>query len=207
MKTLVIALLALMLMWTVPSTAQATTLFTDNFNTENGGVGVLNYSGFSQWSVSGGAVDLIGNGFFDFYPGNGLYVDLDGTMLQAGLSTSTPIPLITGTYTLQFALGGSQRGDTNTVQVTFGAFYSESFVLASSDPLNLITRTFSVTGPGSASLTFKNNGGDNVGAILDNVRLDSVETLPPAVPEPASMTLITLGLACIGMVRRKAIGR
>src|SRR5579862_1829881 len=63
-------------------------LLNDNFNTENGGVGQLNYTGFDNWNVSG-AVDLIGNGFFDFYPGNGLYVDMNGSP-GPGTMTSRP---------------------------------------------------------------------------------------------------------------------
>ena len=55
--------------------ANAGVIFSDNFNAENGGTGVLNYNSFNNWTVTDGTVDLIGNGFFDFYPGNGLYVD------------------------------------------------------------------------------------------------------------------------------------
>ena len=44
------------------SPASADTLFVDNFNTENGGAGVLNYTGFANFGVLGGTVDLIGNG-------------------------------------------------------------------------------------------------------------------------------------------------
>ena len=45
----------------------------------------LNYNSFSQFSVTNGTVDLIGNGFFDFYPSQGRYVDLDGSTGNAGL--------------------------------------------------------------------------------------------------------------------------
>jgi len=51
------------------SAAQAGTIdaLTDNFATENGGAGTLNYFGFNNFTVSAGSVDLIGNGFFDNY--------------------------------------------------------------------------------------------------------------------------------------------
>ena len=65
----------------------AAVIFSDNFDGENGGVGALNYTGFANFSVSNGLVDLIGNGFFDFLPGNGLYVDLDGSTSDAGVLT------------------------------------------------------------------------------------------------------------------------
>ncbi len=45
---------------------------------------MLNYAGFANWDVLDGFVDLIGNGFFDLLPGNGLYVDLDGSTGDAG---------------------------------------------------------------------------------------------------------------------------
>jgi hypothetical protein len=198
MKKLPAALIGLMLILCAPA-IQAAVVFSDNFNAENGGTGVLNYNGFANWSVSGGTVDLIGNGFFDFYPGNGLYVDLDGSTSRAGLLTSSPaFSLAAGSYTLQFALGGSQRGDSNTVRVVLGSLYSESFTLASADPLTLITRTIVVGGPTSASLDFQNSGGDNLGAILDNVSLSTT-----GVPEPAGITLMALGLTGLGMIRRR----
>lgn len=113
----------------------------DNFNGENGGVGVLNYGGFANWTVGSGTVDLIGNGFFDFYPGNGLYVDLYGSTSDAGVLTSMALNLGPGTYTLQFVLAGSTRGDTNSVNVSLGALFNETFTLASSDPFAIVTRT------------------------------------------------------------------
>ena len=47
-------------------------------------VGALNFTNFPQWTVGDGAVDLIGNGFFDFIPGNGLYLDLGGSASNGG---------------------------------------------------------------------------------------------------------------------------
>ena len=41
--------------------SQAGVIFEDNFDSENGGVGALNYNGFDNWSVASGTVDLIGN--------------------------------------------------------------------------------------------------------------------------------------------------
>jgi len=75
-------------------TSHASVLYFDDFNAEHGGAGTLNFTGFSKgWAVTKGSVDLIGNGFYDFFPGNGLFIDLDGTTGHAGTLTSTRLHL------------------------------------------------------------------------------------------------------------------
>ncbi len=70
MKRLILALTLVVGAW--PATSQAAPLFFDDFNSENGGAGQLNYTGFQKWDVlPGGGVDLIplpagGNGPYDF---------------------------------------------------------------------------------------------------------------------------------------------
>ena len=156
-----------------------TVVFTDNFNMENGGVGALNYFGFANWTVSDGTVDLIGAGTqWDFYPGNGLYVDLDGSTEQAGTMTSTTLALGPGNYELTFDLGGSQRpyyDDGNTVDVSVEI------------------------GAQNINLVFHNEGGDDVGAILDNVTVSTT-----GVPD-GGLTVALLGGALVGLqaLRRK----
>jgi hypothetical protein len=175
--------------------SKATTIFSDNFNTENGGHGVLNYNSFAKWSVKNGTVDLIGNGFFDFFPGNGLYVDLDGTSLHAGTMRSIGISVAPGDYILSFYLAGSQRGDFNTVHVNVsGGLASSTYGLASNVPLTLETMSFTVLAPTKINLRFRNDGGDNIGAILDNVNLNLVS----AVPDSGS-TIVFLWIAMIGL--------
>lgn len=72
--------------------------------------GALEYDAFTYWDVTGGTVDLLGNGFFDFLPGNGLYVDLIGVSGSNGsLVTKTAIALTSGhTYSLTAWLAGNQ---------------------------------------------------------------------------------------------------
>jgi hypothetical protein len=180
---------------------KATTIFSDNFNAEHGGIGALNYNAFANWSVSGGTVDLIGSpGFFDFFPANGLYVDLDGTSFQAGTLTSIGIPVTPGNYFLSFLLAGSQRGDFNTVHVNVsGGLASSTYSLNSDTPLTLETMSFTVLAPTTINLSFHNEGGDNIGLILDNVRLVS-----SPVPDSGSTILfLAIGMFGLGLMGRK----
>jgi hypothetical protein len=149
----------------------------DSFDMENNEKGALNYNSFSKWVVKDGTVDLIGNGFYDFVPGRGLYVDLDGSTNRAGLfETRQVFQLDPGKYILSFDLAGSQRGDTNTVTVKLGNVFTENITFASNEPMRTIKRTINVSSPTSGTLSFKNSGGDNYGLLLDNVRLERVST-------------------------------
>jgi PEP-CTERM motif len=198
MKNPLAILFAILLLMMGTQMAFAAPILQDDFNSENGGVGVLNYNNFANWTVSNGTVDLIGNGFFDFYPGDGLYVDLDGSTNQAGL-LSSKIIFAPGSYVVSFDLGGSQRegyDNGNVVDITMGiSDFSTSITRNTSDPLQLFTYNVTITTAGS--LTFHNLGGDNVGAILDNV------TVSAAVPEPISLLLFGLGLVGLAGIRRK----
>jgi hypothetical protein len=160
--------------------AMAATVFSDNFNGENGGVGQLNYTAFANWNVVSGSVDLIGNGFFDFLPGNGLYVDMDGSTGAAG-SIQTKATFAPGSYTLSFDLAGSERGPDGNVTVTFGPL-SQTIDLPSSTGFTL--ETFNVTLSSPSEITFTSNIPGNVGALLDNVALTTGGTRAIDVPEP-----------------------
>jgi hypothetical protein len=180
--------------------AQAVPLFSDNFDSEALGLS----TGLDNWTISDGTIDVIGaGGSFDFYPGNGHYLDLDGSSGNAGkITTNTAFNLLPGTYTLNFQLGGSTRGDSNSVTVALGSIYNEVFTLAFNAGLQNISRTITLAAAaGSGALSFENAGGDNLGLILDDVSLD-FSRVQTDVPEPSSLALLALG-GIAGVARRR----
>ena len=150
---------------------KATIIFSDNFNAENGGVGVLNYNSFANWSVSGGTGDLIGS------------------------------PGWCGSYILSFLLAGSQRGDFNTVHVDVsGRLASSTYSLNSNTPLTIETMSFTVLAPTTINLSFHNEGGDNIGLILDNVNLNRVSGVPDS---GSTIVFLAIGMFGLGLMGRK----
>lgn len=183
--------------------AQAVPLFSDTFDSEAQG---LNQA-LDNWTVSDGTVDVVGTGFFDFYPGNGNYLDLDGSTGNAGvITTNAAFNLLPGLYTLSFQLGGNGRnGGTDSVTVSLGSVFNEVFALAGNSGLQNITRSFSLASAlGSASLSFNHAGGDNVGLLLDDVLLDFARPTT-AVPEPSSMALLAVAGVLAARRGRRAI--
>ncbi len=133
--------------------AGADVLLFDDFNAENGGVRQLNYTAFANWDITDGTVDLCDA--VDVMQGDGLYVDLDGSTNDAGrMESKTTFPLQPGFYELSFLLAGSQRGDFNTVTVSLGDTYSETFALASSVPWTSVKRTIIVATATDGKLLF-----------------------------------------------------
>ena len=205
--------------------AMPTTLLTDNFDGENGGVGQTNFNGLSNWDVTDGAVDLLGNGTIDFFPGNGLYLDLDGTSNDAArLESATTFSFAAGdTATLTFDLAGPcstfspicsrfaniDNGD-NEVAVSLGSLFQETFTFDFDEPSNTtgevfetITRVIPIAAAANVNLVFDHAGGDQIGLILDNVQL-TVQSA--SIPEPAAAGLLLVGLAGLVISARRRCG-
>lgn len=198
----------------VTSAADASTLFSDDFDAENGGASSLNYGGFAQFTVTGGTVDLIASGGFGITCVAGVCVDLDGSTNAAGRLTSDVFLLgAAQDVTLSFSLSGNQRGgasDTVTYGFVFnGSDIADSVTVAPSDPFSTITQTILNAQPGSYSVFFQNAGGDNVGAILDNVVVTGGNggIDPSPIPLPASVPLLLAGLGSLHLLRRRKSDR
>lgn len=177
------------------SAAQAAPLFSDDFDTDTLGLNAIAFNG--GWSVSGGTVDIIGApGPFDLLPGNGHYIDLDGSTGKAGIFANY-LDVSNGvTYTLSFDLAGNQRGaGTDTVVVNFGSG-SQTFTRAATDGFQTYMLSYTATGTGKVGFSFIDQGADNQGALLDRVSVT-------AVPEPETYGMLLGGLALLGVVARR----
>lgn len=180
----------------------AATLFRETFGEENRGRPTTNYAGFSKWMVTRGTVDLIGKGggnaVADFFPGNNLYVDLDGSKLESGpgrIETKTLFTLEPGVYRFEFDLGANSAGGLeNRMTASIGTVFSEAFTRPNIGPpgeFERISRTITINERTTGRIVFDGEGpSDYYGLIIDNVQLSRVS-------ENASVGMIVAGLAIL----------
>jgi hypothetical protein len=193
----VLASLALAAGLAVASTAQAVVVFQDGFEGEPAG-SQLNYNAFANWDVLNGTVDKIAQGGFGLAcaGGSGICVDMDGSTNNAGdLVSKAAFSFAAGdTVRLTFDFSGNQRGGAaDGMTVSFGALFSELFgAVPANQPYQTVVRTFAAVSAGTANISFSHAGGDNIGMMLDNVKLE-VEPVP--VPAPVLLMGSVLGLA------------
>jgi hypothetical protein len=148
----------------------------------------------SGWTVTDGTVDLNGaGGNYDFLPGNGSYVDLDGSSFVSGVF-SNHVNLVEGTtYLLSFDLAGSHRGTrADTVHVTFGSA-TASYMLGTADAFSTYSLSFKPGSSGNYSFSYLDVSGDNRGLFLDNVSVS-------AIPEPMTSSMLLGGLGLLGFL-------
>jgi hypothetical protein len=193
-------LIALLAGLSCAAATHAATVFSDNFDANVLGLNSVP----AGWSVSAGTVDIIGStasgALFDLLPGHGAYIDLDGSTFASGL-LSVGLSLTAGVeYTATFDLAGSQRGTAETGTVSFGSA-GLSYALASADPFASLSLSFTPSTSGNFTLSFQNEGGDNLGALLDNVTVTS-EGSPTPIPEPQTYALMLAGLALVAGAAR-----
>jgi len=174
-----------------PTASHAVEIFNDNFDASALGLNVTP----TGWTVADGTVDVI-----NFLCQSGQCVDLDGSTSDAGV-LSRDFNLLGGVlYTLSFDLAGNQRGGADDVEVAFGSA-SQTFIgLLSTAPYATYTLDFTPAADGTFTVSFANLGGDNVGAVLDNVKIDAAVQ---AIPEPETYALMLLGLGAVGAAVRR----
>jgi hypothetical protein len=182
------------------SAASATVVFSDNFDTEVLGApqGTL-----TQWTVTSGTVDVIGPGFYDFYPGNGHYLDLNGTP-GAGRIETASLGLTAGsTYRLMFDFGNNANSNGQE-ELSFGIGDQLYSFAISGAVANLTSFVIDIVFNGGSDdyLFFADTGtlspNDNGGPILDNVSL-------AAVPLPAGGLLLIGAIGGLAALRRRSL--
>lgn len=113
--------------------------------------GKLNYSGFANWQVTEGHVDLIGNGFLDLIPDSDLYVDMAGSRstYKGKLVSKDGYAVENGkTYRFSIEAAGNQRLDatSNTIEAKIFSLAGDGLATPSAAP------SASNAGSGSADL-------------------------------------------------------
>lgn len=188
--------------------SQAATIFYEDFSDElaaNGGNSVLNFTGFNQFSVTSGTVDLInsGDGYGITCLTGGACVDLDGSTGNAGTLMSLSLNLQANVlHTIELVMSGNQRGGAAD-SVTLKTDTDTTYTLDASDGFQTFSYSvlISGTGPQPFSFSLEHAGGDNLGIILDSVKVSSQDV--GAVPLPASLPALVLALGGLAALRRR----
>lgn len=151
----------------------------------------------SGWRVHDGSVDLKGPGLDPHLcAGPGVCVDLDGSSNDAGV-LEREIDLLGGfDYRLSFLLAGNRRLSGNETGVVRFGTASLAYLLTDrqTDYVDYELR-FLPSVSGRYSVSFANDGGDNGGAILDQVRITRQDVDAPSA------------LAAFGMAGAWLLGR
>ncbi|MBO9575640.1 MAG: PEP-CTERM sorting domain-containing protein [Sphingobium sp.] len=211
--------------------AYSGTVYSNNFDSENGGNSQLNYTGFTGLTVTDGTVDLVKTPGFGIIcaGGAGSCVDLDGSTSDAGVLNSASSYAFTAgdIVALSFAISGNQRAGaadnwgvqfdvaSPTALLDWGYVYGGSTVhLGPHGPLtwaNLTQQGLAADAP-FTDITFFIQPDANGSLTFkfwtdggDNIGpiLDNVSLDISAVPEPASWALMIGGFAIAGAAMRR----
>lgn len=197
MKKLVLAAVAVL---ATTAVAQATTVFSDDFELNDLGLSTP----VNGWTVASGSVDVIGTDYFQWY-GAGRYLDMNGSTGTPGRIERVISGLTAGVeYLLSFDVGfNNYSGNSETLSYGIDGLLGSVDVATSGATASTFAHyvlSFVATGS-SATLFFADTGatpGDNGGPVLDNV---SVDVSP--VPVPAAGVMLLAGLGGLAGLRRR----
>jgi sugar lactone lactonase YvrE len=150
-------------------------------NTEVVFSGSFDNNGLNDFTVTAGNVDLLTS--WSAYPGNGSFIDMEGS--TNGTIQSAALQLSPGTYQLTYGLGNnpfpnnSNTSNDNAVSVNLGTVHKQHFIAPIAKPdLEFYFVEFTVLTTTTANLSFQETGTSSWnGTILDDVLL--TRTLPP----------------------------
>ena len=211
----------------IAAPASAGVVFSDNFDGEAGGNSALNYSGFANFAVTGN-VDVVKSGDYGITC-SGSCVDLDGSTGPGSITSLSSFSFNAGDIIrLTGVLGGSQRsgamdpfglafefaGNTTVIDYGFNWGGSDIIVVPSTTGLGIgsysgIAGTagfaphsifFTAGSAGSLKFVFSTTSADNIGPLLDSVKLTIDST---AVPEPAAWAMMLAGFGLVGAAMRR----
>ena len=142
---------------------------------------------------------LYSNSFFNFNAGDQvtLSFDVGGSQRSSGDDY-----FATGFYmdhTLASDVSGTGLIDLSVLNLGSGEVATAVNIPGATSPLFVSSSfSFRALDAGNARLAFYTTSADNIGPLIDNVRLD----VTPAVPEPATWAMMILGFGAIGGMMR-----